>query len=159
MASIFTMLWKLLNSGCIWTFMCAFCLKYFMDLKSTESLHICDLFQSPLQRTTIVNMCRKQGSVTFRCVICLTSSLWNNSASQCLQVCLKDINTLRLKQNDCHFPDENFKCIFLNENVWFTSKISLKFNPQGPINNIPALVQIMAWWWSGTKPLSEPMMV
>ena len=38
-----------------------------------------------------------------------------------------------------------FKCIFLNKNVWIWIKISLKFVPQGPINNIPALVQIMAW--------------
>ena len=29
----------------------------------------------------------------------------------------------------------------------------------GPIDNIPALVQIMAWRWRGDKPLSEPMMV
>ena len=29
----------------------------------------------------------------------------------------------------------------------------------GIINNIPALVQIMAWCWRGDKPLSEPMMV
>ena len=38
-------------------------------------------------------------------------------------------------------------------------KISLKFVPKGPINNIPALVQIMAWRRPGDKPLSEPMMV
>ena len=31
--------------------------------------------------------------------------------------------------------------------------------PKGPINNIPALVQIMAWRRPGDKPLSEPMMV
>ena len=37
--------------------------------------------------------------------------------------------------------------------------MSLKFFPKGPINNIPALVQIMAWRWPGDKPLSEPMMV
>ena len=36
---------------------------------------------------------------------------------------------------------------------------SLKFVPKGPINNIPALVQIMAWRRSGEKPLFEPMMV
>ena len=30
---------------------------------------------------------------------------------------------------------------------------------KGPINNIPALVQIMAWRRPGDKPLSEPMMV
>ena len=38
-------------------------------------------------------------------------------------------------------------------------KISLKFVPKGPIDNIPALVQIMAWRRPGDKPLSEPMMV
>ena len=32
--------------------------------------------------------------------------------------------------------------IFLNENVWIPIKASLKFVPKGPINNIPALVQI-----------------
>ena len=37
-----------------------------------------------------------------------------------------------------------FKCIFLNENVLILIKISLKFVPKGPINSIPALVQIMA---------------
>ena len=35
-------------------------------------------------------------------------------------------------------------------------RISLKFVPKGPINNIPALVQIMAWRRSGDKPLPEP---
>ena len=38
-------------------------------------------------------------------------------------------------------------------------KIPLKFVPKGPINNIPALVQIMAWRRPGDKPLSEPMLV
>ena len=54
--------------------------------------------------------------------------------------------------------DGNFKCIFLNENVRISIDISLKFVPEGPINNIPALVQIMAWRRSGDKPLSESMM-
>ena len=68
-------------------------------------------------------------------------------------------NTLRPRQNGRHFPDDIFKCIFLNENVWISIKISLKFVPKVPINNIPALVQIMAWRQSGDKPLYEPMMV
>ena len=51
-----------------------------------------------------------------------------------------------------------FKCIFFNENVWISIKISLKCVPKGPINNIPALVQIMAWRRPGDKPLSRPMM-
>ena len=48
---------------------------------------------------------------------------------------------------------------FLNENVWFPIKISLKFVPNGLIDNIPALVQIISWRRSGDKPLSEPMLV
>ena len=69
------------------------------------------------------------------------------------------INTLRPRQNGRHFADDVFKCIFLNENVWISIKISLKFVPKGPINNIPAMVQIMAWRRPGDKLLSEPMMV
>ena len=53
-------------------------------------------------------------------------------------------NTLGPSQNGRHFADGIFKRIFLNENVWISIKISLKFVPKGPINNIPALVQIMA---------------
>ena len=69
------------------------------------------------------------------------------------------VNTLRPRQNGRHFADDIFKCIFLNENVWIPIKISLKFVPHGPINNIPALVWIMAWRRPGDKPLSGPMMV
>ena len=66
---------------------------------------------------------------------------------------------VRLRQNGHYFPDDIFKCIFLNENMWILIKILLKFVPEGPINNIPALVQIMAWRQPGDKPLSEPMMI
>ena len=41
----------------------------------------------------------------------------------------------------------------------FWSKFHFKFAPKGPINNIPALVQIMAWHRPGDKPLFEPMIV
>ena len=73
--------------------------------------------------------------------------------------CGRRVNTLRQRRNEQHFADDIFKCIFFNENVWISIKISLKFVRKGPINNIPALVQIMAWRRSGDKPLSEPMMV
>ena len=72
---------------------------------------------------------------------------------------IKVMDTLRPRQNGRHIADYTLKCIFLNENVWIYIKISLKFPSQGPINNIPALVQIMAWCRLGDKPLSEPMMV
>ena len=69
------------------------------------------------------------------------------------------INTLRPRQNGRQFADEILKCIFLNENVWIPIKFSLKFVPKGPINIIPALVQIMAWCHPDDKPLSEPTML
>ena len=68
-------------------------------------------------------------------------------------------NTLRPRQNGRRFADDTFKRNFLNENVRISIKISLEFVPKGPINNIPALVQIMVWRRSGDKPLSEPMMI
>ena len=71
---------------------------------------------------------------------------------------LLPFTTLRQRQNGCHFADDSFKCIFLCENVWISIKISLKFVPIGQINNVPALVQKMAWRRPGDKPLSEPMM-
>ena len=62
------------------------------------------------------------------------------------------INPLRPRQNDRPFPDDIFKCIFLNENEWISIKISM--------NNNPAIVKIMVWRHApGDKPLAEPMMV
>ena len=96
--------------------------------------------------------------------ICICSRLFrsrtvSNVLLQWARIKLSSINTLRPRQNARHFADDIFKCIFLNENVLISSKISLRFVPKGPINNIPALVQIMAWRRPGDKPLSEPMMV
>ena len=67
--------------------------------------------------------------------------------------------TSRPRQNGRHFTDDIFKCIFLNENVWISLKISLNLIPKVWIDNIPALVQIMAWRRPGDKPLSEIMVV
>ena len=54
--------------------------------------------------------------------------------------------------------------MFSNAFSWMkVYEFGLKFHwrlfPKGPINNIPALLQIMAWRRPGHKPLSEPMMV
>ena len=68
-------------------------------------------------------------------------------------------NTLRLRQSGRHFAEDRFKCIFLSENAWLFIIISLKFVPEGPVNNIPTLVQIMAWHQPDDRPLSELMMV
>ena len=52
----------------------------------------------------------------------------------------------------------HFQMHFFNENVTISIKISLKFVPKCPMNNISALVQ-MAWHRPGNKSSSEPMMV
>ena len=41
--------------------------------------------------------------------------------------------------------------------TWISIKILLKFVPSGPINNIPALVQILACRLVGAEQLFEPM--
>ena len=68
-------------------------------------------------------------------------------------------DTLRLRQHGHHFPDNIFKCIFLNENIWILIEIWLGFVHKCPINNIPTSVQIMAWRQPGDKPSSEPVMI
>ena len=87
-------------------------------------------------------------------------NFWSCSAASQLQspTPLPWLNTLRQRQNGCHFTDDILKCIFLNENVWIPIEISWKFVPKGPNDNIPALVYIMAWRRPGDKPLSEPRM-
>ena len=50
-----------------------------------------------------------------------------------------------------HFLESKF--------IDFDFEVLLKFVPKGLINNVPALVQVMAWRWTGVKPLCELMMV
>ena len=54
--------------------------------------------------------------------------------------------------------DDNFKCIFLNENDEILIRFSLKFVPRSPIYNKLALVQVMACRLFGAKPLPEPIL-
>ena len=84
--------------------------------------------------------------------VCVLTQIWSKFAPL-------GFNTLRPRQNGRQFPDDICKRIFLNQNVRILINISLEFVPKGPINNIPALVQIMAWRRPGDKPLSETMLV
>ena len=93
-----------------------------------------------------------EGTRVIRPIVSLMEDAWRDQAY------LACLNTLRPRQIGRHFPDDIFKCIFVSENVWISLKISLSFVPNGPIKNIPALVQIMAWRRPGYKPLSELMM-
>ena len=69
---------------------------------------------------------------------------------------LCSINSSPPGQNGRYFPNDIFRCILMNEK--FCILISLKFVPKGTIDNIQALVWIMAWRLIGNKPLSEPML-
>ena len=69
----------------------------------------------------------------------------------------KPVYTLKPWQNGCHFANDIFKFISLNENCCILIQILLKFVPKGLISNKPAMVLIMAWHWAGDKPLSELM--
>ena len=57
--------------------------------------------------------------------------------------------------SDCHFANNvNFP---VGKSFHFDYNFT-KGRSNGPINNKPALVQIMAWRRTGDKPLSEPVM-
>ena len=56
------------------------------------------------------------------------------------------------------FPRRHFQMHFHEWKFCILIRTSLKFVPNGPINNIPALVQIMACCLIGAKPLSEPIL-
>ena len=58
----------------------------------------------------------------------------------CVGTC--QFNTLRPTQNGRHFADDTFKLLFVNENIRFSIKMSLKFVPKVPIYNIPMMVRL-----------------
>ena len=82
---------------------------------------------------------------------------WRLVIFQCVPI--MQIYTLRPRQDVFHFPDDIFKCIFMNKDARMLINIILHFVPLVSINNISALVKIMAWHRPGDKPLSEPIMV
>ena len=53
------------------------------------------------------------------------------------------------------WADDIFKCNIVSEDVLTSIKISLNLVSKGRINNMPTLVQIIAWRRSADKPLSE----
>ena len=54
--------------------------------------------------------------------------------------------------------DDIFKGIFLNETDKIHIQMSMKLVLRSPIDKKSALVRVMAWRWTGDKPLPEPMM-
>ena len=84
-------------------------------------------------------------------------SPWSELGRHCMCRCQRAdywFNWLRPRHNN-----QQFVCIFFNENIWISINISQKFIHEGQTNNIQALVQIMAWCRPGDRPLADPMIV
>ena len=73
---------------------------------------------------------------------CTNSSMSHNKecTNGWLPAKLSYLNILKLRQNGCHFADNIFKSILLNETVQISINISLKLVAKSQINNISALV-------------------
>ena len=71
---------------------------------------------------------------------------------------LKELTHLPLYKMAAILTEDIFNGIFLKENVRILIQISLKYVPRSPIDNKPALVQVMAWRRLGDKPLAGPVM-
>ena len=94
--------------------------------------------------------------VTCYKITCL-AHLWVNLMHHTYNVASS--NTLKPRQNGHHFADDPFKRIFVNKPVKISIKVTLQCVPKGQINNIPALVQKMAWPLPNDKPWPKPMVV
>ena len=86
------------------------------------------------------------------------NSYWGVAIVKWLYNQLRVFNTLRPRQDGHHFSRRYFHMHFSNENILISIRISQSVITKGPINNIPALFQIMAWPRPGNKPLSQPIM-
>ena len=68
------------------------------------------------------------------------------------------VNSSLSEQNGRHFPRGICKCIYMKDKLCILIWIPLKFIPTVPVDNIVALLQIMAWCRTGDKLLSETML-
>ena len=57
-----------------------------------------------------------------------------------------------------HLPLDKMAAILADDIFKFSIRISLKFVLRSPIDNKPALVQVMAWLRTGDKPFPELML-
>ena len=83
------------------------------------------------------------------CDTCPNVNIWHWIHTECITIVAhewcNDV-TQWPRQNSNHFPDDIFKCIFFNENIWISIRISLKLVPNSPVNNIPSWTIIHCFW-------------
>ena len=68
-------------------------------------------------------------------------------------------NALRSEQNGCRFEHNIFNYIFVEENLCILVQIRLTFVLKGLIDNELALIQVMAWYQTGNRPFTEPLLI
>ena len=114
--------------------------------KKTSNLHITGpLWKKSPQNGTVMrkvdvlwhHICEVNACHFCFCHYCVCSWVCPVSYTTC-------VDTLGPKPSGRHCAEDNFKRIFLNENVRISIKIWLKFIPKAPADNIPALILIMA---------------
>ena len=90
---------------------------------------------------------------TFLVITLPTDGIWVNTmpTKKSPEPCVL-LTPLPMDKMDAVLADDNFRCISFNENDRISIRISLKFVPRSSIYNKPALVQVMAWRWTGDKP-------
>ena len=76
---------------------------------------------------------------------------WTSLRSLLTHICVTRswcVNTVRPTQNGRHFPDDIFKCIFLNENVyWFRLKYHWSLFPRVQLSAGQATSHYLNQWW------------
>ena len=76
----------------------------------------------------------------------------------CLYLPYVQLTHLSLDKMVAILADETFECILLTEDDEIPIQFSLKLIPMVPIDNKPALVQVIAWRRTGDKPLLKAML-
>ena len=101
----------------------------------------------------------KMAAISRHCEIFLNENVWIS-----LKISLKFVPKVPMSKSieTCAiwptFCRQHFEMRFHTRNIFSLVKISLKFDPWGPIDDKSTLVQVMAWRWKCNKPLPKLMM-
>ena len=90
-------------------------------------------------------ICKKYNPICMRLRLCSNKqSLFRRkrmSVSSCMfhRIQMSTFNSSSPGQNGCHFADDIFRCIFVNDKLCIVIKISLKFVLKGSVDNYPII--------------------
>ena len=96
----------------------------------------------------VTNICRDGPRITYSLFLL-----------QGLTLIVAQFNTLIPGQSGQHLVDNIYKCIFFDENYDILIKISPKLVPEIWTDNNSAMVHVMAWHQTGSKPIPESKLI